>query len=599
MTGRTGQQLAAMRAIEKAAAIHPAKELRDEALAALALPDWEPIHEPALQLPADIGLVAADPQTGRWVAASDEQGIITGEIGLNGWRTILKKPKFRIARLNLSPGGKYAGWAMSRHLVNETALCGLVTTTGEPQASQLGRWEPLAWAPDGSAVLVANDLGDFELRRLADGHIDAAGNTADPILSGLVLQRGAGIVLKGRTSYQLFHKQNDRFVPAHQQKTGAMLAAEPRGHPSADVVAIGADISVALWNLNDQRSITLGRHERPHIRTLFHPSGRWLLSHAVDGASILWSVSTGKPVIRGEIGQPLAFSANGHELWALQNGQIRRLRFHPSSVCRILSSRWGTSELVGRPSYYASGRLLVGVDIRSFLSFWVDGQPIPATSFAARNGQASFLHDGRLAMTGLPASIRSVSITDGILSISSPENAAIPDHALHAVTCLTQSPDEAELAAVVNGEVVVLDGRDRTLAINLSGTGDFDISGMVSGVNSDSLVFEIGAMGSSDLVTLSGGPLKIGTGLLEFDDFDFSALVGLTTNSVHTLFDGNMAIIGTLGANLTGTVGGIGAFISFGDGGNDLVLTVVPEPGTAAVGLALLGVAMGRRRRRA
>jgi hypothetical protein len=137
-----------------------------------------------------------------------------------------------------------------------------------------------------------------------------------------------------------------------------------------------------------------------------------------------------------------------------------------------------------------------------------------------------------------------------------------------------------------------------TMAINLSGTGDFDLSGAVSSMNSDALIFEIGAQGSSDLITVSGGPLIIGAGLLEFDDFDFSTLAGFAPYSTHTLFDGNTQILGTLGTNLTGQIGGFGAAISLADGGNDLVLNVVPEPGTTLVGILLLGVAVGRRRRR-
>ncbi len=141
-----------------------------------------------------------------------------------------------------------------------------------------------------------------------------------------------------------------------------------------------------------------------------------------------------------------------------------------------------------------------------------------------------------------------------------------------------------------------------TLTVNLSGAGSFDISGAVSAAASHALLFEIGAPNASDKIVVNGGPLKIGSGLLNFDDFDFSFIAGLPSGmqSEFTLFDTGSPIVGTLGGSLSGQINGTDAFISFGDGGNDIVLTVVPvpEPGTAFVGIALLGAAMGRRRRR-
>jgi autotransporter-associated beta strand protein len=129
----------------------------------------------------------------------------------------------------------------------------------------------------------------------------------------------------------------------------------------------------------------------------------------------------------------------------------------------------------------------------------------------------------------------------------------------------------------------------------LSFSSNLDIAGAVAGSASGALVFELDTPGTSDQALLApAGALTIGSGL-EFDDFSFSALGGFGPGT-YVLFDTSQPISGTLGGALNGTVGGFGATLGLGDTGNDLVLTVVPEPGTAVLGLTGL-LLMARRRR--
>ena len=66
----------------------------------------------------------------------------------------------------------------------------------------------------------------------------------------------------------------------------------------------------------------------------------------------------------------------------------------------------------------------------------------------------------------------------------------------------------------------------------------------------------------------------------------------------YTLFDGVVPIQGSLGADLSGPVDvGLFGTIAFADGTNDLVLVVVPEPGTTVALLGGLAVFATRRRR--
>jgi autotransporter-associated beta strand protein len=139
-----------------------------------------------------------------------------------------------------------------------------------------------------------------------------------------------------------------------------------------------------------------------------------------------------------------------------------------------------------------------------------------------------------------------------------------------------------------------------TLSTTFAGGGELNLVPAVSQSSVGALLFELAEVAASDRVALNGGALNIGTGVLAFNDFVFSTLPGFNAGT-YTLFDASTPIIGTLDpntANLTGTVGGLMASLAMADGGNDLILTVVPEPG--AIGLllvGLLGVATRRSRK--
>ena len=132
------------------------------------------------------------------------------------------------------------------------------------------------------------------------------------------------------------------------------------------------------------------------------------------------------------------------------------------------------------------------------------------------------------------------------------------------------------------------------LALTLSGTGVLNVSGALGGATS--MFFTLGAPAST-VISLTGGGLNIGTGVLNFDDFLFTAGGGFTAG-VYTLFGGANALTGTLGSSLTGNIAGQSSTI--GLSGNNVILTVdaIPEPSTWALLAAGLTVVVTFRRRR-
>jgi autotransporter-associated beta strand protein len=127
---------------------------------------------------------------------------------------------------------------------------------------------------------------------------------------------------------------------------------------------------------------------------------------------------------------------------------------------------------------------------------------------------------------------------------------------------------------------------------NSVGTFTIDGGELVLNGSSD-FIFELGS--TSDQISLiNSATLNLGLNTLGLADFLFSDAGGFGVG-IYTLFSGASSFSGALdSSDLTGTVLGYDSTLSMS--GNNLILTVVPEPGVVLLG-SLGMLAMLRRRR--
>ncbi len=133
----------------------------------------------------------------------------------------------------------------------------------------------------------------------------------------------------------------------------------------------------------------------------------------------------------------------------------------------------------------------------------------------------------------------------------------------------------------------------------LAFANNLTISLAVTPVASSALQFQLGGPEASDRITLASGTLTIGNGVLGLDDLALLPQQGFGAGT-YLLVDGTVPITGFLdlnAANLNGNIQGFEANLALADGGNDLVLVVVPEPGSMGL-LAAAGLLLGLRRYR-
>jgi serine/threonine protein kinase/WD40 repeat protein len=288
-----GQRLESLEALAKAARLRPDERLRDEAIAALALPDirrtsgW-PSSPPTQQ-------AVAYGSNYRLYARMDEPEVISIR-AIPGDREVQRIASGPIlgTYLHFSPDDRFLVGLQNGYRLR-------VWNVADGQSALPGEL-PLcrahAFSSDGRQLAVSqfDQVSCIDLATKQEAH---RWKTPAPIHS-LAFDPDNRRIAVGFLSSNV--------ASVYDAASGELLADLPVGtistqvvtwHPQGDVLAVASsDPRIQLWHVASQRKVsTLTGHVQNVPDVTFHPDGSLVASHGWDGMLYLWDPATGRQLM--------------------------------------------------------------------------------------------------------------------------------------------------------------------------------------------------------------------------------------------------------------------------------------------------------------
>ena len=291
---RMGQRLKSLAALAEAARIRPTPELRDNAIAALAVPDIE--HGP----------VWRGWSTDTHGFAFDSFGQRYASIGQDGTISIRTIPDNRelqrlesasgaaVVQFTFSPDGRIIAW------LNENGqLRAWRWESAEPVLKNpLENCSMLAFSPDSSQIAVGQgaSITCFNLRT---GEESRQWPTRDRAYSINFHPDSRGLAVG-------YHQSH--VVSIYNADDGTHTTDLPLGggrntvawHPDGNLLAVGgSDPRIQIWDVEAERKLAvLEGHVQQVNSLMFHWSGEMLASTSWDGSLRLWQPTPGRLLMR-------------------------------------------------------------------------------------------------------------------------------------------------------------------------------------------------------------------------------------------------------------------------------------------------------------
>ena len=369
-SGRVGQRFEALEAIREAARIQVTDELRDEAVAALVLPDVK-VESEWDGCPPDTMSLVSDANFERYARINKLGEVTVCRRGPNGEEVLARVPAIGVSRywgMWMSPDGRYLAYGHSSPSEGVAGSLRILRLDGpvptvlpyEPANVHL---QSVAFHPDGRHLAVGDTGGTISVydletsrqpRRRAIGVVPHT-LAFNPLDGRLAAACGESIRLfDGSTLRELTTLRDPRL---HSWEFG--LAWHPNGRLLA---ASCEDMKIHVWDTQTaaEAMAALDGHPASGVTMAYNRAGDRLLSTSYDRQTRLWDAVSGRLLITmpgtygaqfGPTDASIGLGRAGTKLaiWQLADG--RELR-------HIRRSKAEDRDVVASPVLDADGRVL-------------------------------------------------------------------------------------------------------------------------------------------------------------------------------------------------------------------------------------------------
>ncbi len=459
-----GQRLESLAALEEAARIRPDAELRDSAIAAMALPDIEHgatwpgwsenttaiTHDPANQRLARIGPDAVI----RIRSHPDERELqrLTPRPGIS---TATKGRQF-----NFSPDGRFLVW---------------LDATGQ---LELWRWQSgeavirnppegcvtLVFSPDGKRAAVGHDdwISCFDL----DTGEESRRWRASDVIHALDFHPDSRRLAVGylRTAaVSIYDTDNGEELAGLSTQTSTQNVVA--WHPDGDMLASGgSDARILIWDVKAQRTLaSLEGHVQQVTFLGFHRGGDILASMSWDGTLRLWQPSPARLLMRLPARSMFARQdGRWSGVIAISNDQVQLWGIVPSREYHTFRNLFRSGESESREGDISPDGRLLALGASDGVRLWdvARGREVAWLRMESTTS-ALFTADGRELLTCGPADglqrwrIDAAADPDGGRQVGPPRPIRLP----FAPSRMVKGGDESTIAVVgeTAGQCVILD----------------------------------------------------------------------------------------------------------------------------------------------